>query len=191
MHTLKWIFFDQRKLRAGWRFAIFVALFGVAGKGLDVVLAHVHFPERVMNWSSLLLNDVVDFALVAAIAWVMSRIGRERFSSYGLPLVSKAGGLLLKGGVWGFIPSVLILIPIYLCGGLTFHGLAVHGRELVFYAGAWGLAFLAVGFAEEFLFRGCVLEDAGGRIWLLACRSFSVVDIRLGAPALQAQRRMD
>jgi membrane protease YdiL (CAAX protease family) len=121
----------------------------------------VHFPDRVFTWSSLLPNYLLDIAYVFAIAWVMSRIGRERFSSYGLPLVPGAGKLLARGAVWGFIPSALILIPIWLAGGCEFHGLALHGRELIFYAFAWAAAMLALGFAEEFLFRGYALKTLG------------------------------
>ena len=62
------------------------------------------------------------------------------------------------GAVWGFVPSVLILIPIYLAGGCTFYGLALHGREVVLHAVAWAIAMLALGFAEEFLFRGYALK---------------------------------
>ncbi|MBZ5532262.1 MAG: CPBP family intramembrane metalloprotease [Acidobacteriia bacterium] len=106
----------------------------------------------------MLLNYLLDFVYLAVIAWLMSRIQRERFSSYGLPLVPNAARLLGKGMVWGFIPSALILVPIYLAGGCTFHGLALHGRELASYAVAWGFAMLALGFGEEFLFRGYALK---------------------------------
>jgi len=116
MNRLNWLFNEQRTLRAGWRFVLFLAIYILSGKILDWILTKIHFPERAFTWSSLLLNYLVDFAFVAAIAWVMSRIGRERFSSYGLPLASNAGALLMKGVVWGFIPSALILVPIYFCG---------------------------------------------------------------------------
>jgi membrane protease YdiL (CAAX protease family) len=88
----------------------------------------------------------------------MSRIERERFSSYGLPLSRDAGKLLGMGVVWGFIPSALILVPIYLMGGCEFHGLALAPRPLVFYALVWAVAMLALGFGEEFLFRGYALK---------------------------------
>jgi membrane protease YdiL (CAAX protease family) len=158
MNRLKWIFVSECGLRAGWRFVTFLVLYVAGGKALDYLLQMIHFPDRVMTWLSLLLNYLVDFAFVAAIAWAMSLIGRERFSSYGLPLVQDAGKLLLKGAFWGFVPSGLILIPIYFAGACSFHGLAVHGRELVFYAAAWALAMLALGFGEEFLFRGYALK---------------------------------
>lgn len=55
----------------------------------------------------------------------------------------------------GYVPSVLILIPIWLAGACSFQGLAVHGVDLARWAALWGVAFLLVGFAEEFTFRGC------------------------------------
>jgi len=157
VNRLKWIFLGKGGLRAGWRFILFLVVFLVAGKALDRLLLKIHFPDRVMTWSSLLLNYLVDFVFVAAIAWVMSRIERKHFSSYGLPLVPNTATLLLKGALWGFIPSALILIPIYFAGACSFDGLAVGGREFVFYAAAWALAMLALGLGEEFLFRGYAL----------------------------------
>lgn len=154
----KWLFRNDGKIRAGWRFSSFLAFYIFGGKGLDWILTRVHFPDRNFTWDSLLLNYAVDFGFVAAIAWMMSRIERERFSSYGLPLVRDGGRLMRTGIVWGLIPSAVILVPIYLMGGCEFHGLALHGRELVFYTLAWALAMLALGFGEEFLFRGYALK---------------------------------
>jgi hypothetical protein len=112
----------------------------------------------------MLLNEALDFAFVAAIAWIMSRIERRHFSSYGLPLFKGAGGLFVKGVIWGIIPSIVILIPIYLVGGCSFHGFAVRGKDLIYSAFCWALAFVAVGFAEEFLFRGYALKTLGEAI---------------------------
>ena len=158
MIRLKRLFIAKGTLRPGWRFALFLALYLIAGKCLDDFLTRIHFPERTFTWLGFLLNNLVDFGFVAGIAWLMSRIAHERFSSYGLPLSSDAVSLLAKGMVWGFIPSAVILIPICAAGGCSFHGLALHGRELLFYAAAWGAGMLALGFSEEFLFRGYSLK---------------------------------
>ena len=152
------VFLNERGLRAGWRFAIFLALYMLAGEALNRLLERVHFPDRAFTWWAMLLNYLVDFAFVASIAWILSLIHRERFSSYGLPLSSGAGKLFAQGLIWGFIPSVLILIPIYLAGGCSFAGLALHGSEFLFYTVAWAAAMLALGFGEEFLFRGYALK---------------------------------
>ena len=158
MNRLVWIFRRNDSWRAGWRFALFLGIYFAAGKALDPILARTHFPDRVFTWSSMLLNYLLDLGLVSSVAWLMSRIEGESFASYGLPPLPDAGRLLWKGAVWGFIPSVVILFPIYLAGGCTFHGLALHGRDLAFYSMAWAIAMLALGFAEEFLFRGYALK---------------------------------
>src|SRR6267142_3304521 len=116
---------NQNVLQPVWRFVLFLAIYIAGGGVLERVLARIHFPDRSFIWSSFLLNELVDFGFVAAIAWVMSWIGKEKFSSYGLPMVQEAGTLFGKGLVWGLVPSGLILIPIYLSGGCEFHGLAL------------------------------------------------------------------
>jgi membrane protease YdiL (CAAX protease family) len=159
MNFLRRIFRGNHGWRAGWRFALFLSIYLSAGKALDpAILAHIHFPERTFTWSSMLLNYLLDIVFLSAIVYLMSRIEREPFSSYGLPLVRNAGTLLWKGLWWGFVPSALILIPIYLAGGCTFYGVALPVRQLLFYAIAWAAAMLALGFAEEFLFRGYALK---------------------------------
>jgi uncharacterized protein len=154
VNRLKWIFAnDQRRLRAGWRVVIFITAYILGGKGLDALFTKFGLPGG-FTWQGILSYEMSDFALVCAVAWMLSRIEGERFSSYGLPLTRDAGKLLTKGLLWGFIPSALILIPIYFAGGCSFHGLALHGGEFFKYAFLWALGFLGVGFGEEFLFRG-------------------------------------
>jgi len=154
MNRLKWIFVNNdRRPRAGWRVALFIFLYVLGGKGLDALFTKFKLPVD-FTWQGTLVGTSIDFIFVCALAWLMSRIERERFSAYGLPLVPGAGKLLAKGLLWGFIPSALILVPIYLLGGCSFHGLALHGGEFFKYAFLWALGMLGVGFSEEFLFRG-------------------------------------
>jgi uncharacterized protein len=148
----------MRRLFAFGRFALFVILFLALGEALNRVLPLIHFPDRSFNWHSIFANELLDFALGLFVAWMLSLVFRERFSTYGLPLVPDAGRLLLKGAVWGFIPSALILVPIFAAGGCSFHGLALPARQLIFYAAAWAVTMLALGFAEEFMFRGYSLK---------------------------------
>lgn len=155
----------RARLIAVGKFVLFLAVFVFSGPLLNPVLTRIHFPDRALTWPSLLLNDLLDFVLAAGIAYVLAKIFRERFSAYGLPLTRDAAKLLLKGAIWGFIPSVLIVVPIYLAGACSFHGLAEHGRAFVFYAAMWALAILALGFAEEFLFRGYALKTLADAIY--------------------------
>ena len=136
---------------------MFLALYLAGEKVLDFLLPKI-LPDLGMTWPGMLPNEAVEFALLAAIAWLMSRIERERFSAYGLPLFRGAGRLFGKGIVWGIVPSILILVPLYFAGACSFHGLALRGSELAIAALGWALAFIGVGFAEEFLFRGYSLK---------------------------------
>ncbi|MFL6299562.1 MAG: CPBP family intramembrane glutamic endopeptidase [Terriglobales bacterium] len=161
MERLRWIFVNnERRLRAGWRVVIFIGAYVFGGKGLDALFTKLNLPVG-FTWQGILGYEISDLLLVCAIAWILSRVEHERFSAYGLPLGPEAGKLLAKGLLWGFIPSALILIPIYLLGGCSFHGLAVHGSEFVKYAFLWALAMLGIGFGEEFLFRGYLLKTLG------------------------------
>lgn len=148
----------MRRLFALGRFALFVILFLVLGEALNRVLPLIHFPDRSFIWHDFFANELLDFVLAVFIAWILSVVFRERFSTYGLPLAPDAGHLLLKGAVWGFIPSALILVPIFGARGCSFHGFALPVGQLIFYAVAWAVAMLAMGFAEEFMFRGYSLK---------------------------------
>jgi len=158
------VFMHGGRLRAGWRFLLLLVLSFGGGPLLDPLLTRIHFPDRALNWYALSLNEALDFAFIAAISWIVCRIGRVRFSTCGLPLKAGAGRLFLEGVIWGIVPSILILIPIYFAGACSFHGLALHGTDLAKYALLWALAFLLVGLAEEFTFRGCALTNLADAI---------------------------
>lgn len=64
-------------------------------------------------------------------------------------------------------------------------GLAVRGRDFLFYAAVWALAMLALGFGEEFLFRGYALKALAEGIGFTAGRGYSLLDLRVGSPYLQ------
>jgi membrane protease YdiL (CAAX protease family) len=131
---------------------------------LNPVLEKMHFPDRGMTAGSLALNEGLDFVLIGFFSWIIARLGRERVSDYGLALRRGWVRRFLSGVMWGTIPSVMILIPIWLAGACSFRGLAVHGVDLARSAGVWGVAFLLVGFAEEFTFRGCAQATLGEAI---------------------------
>jgi uncharacterized protein len=155
------LFVGQRGIRPGWRFALFAGLYYLSGPVLEYVLPRVHFPEWEMNWWGMLTNEALNFALIALLTWAMCRIDRTPFSSYGLSLSSGWATLFAQGVVWGIVPSIAIVIPIWLAGGCTFHGLALPPGLLFTSALLWALAFLGVGFAEEFTFRGYALQTLG------------------------------
>ena len=59
-----------------------------------------------------------------------------------------------QGVVWGFASSLLMVVFLGLIGAASFEGVALHGQTLARFALLWAAAFLLLGFAEEFAYRG-------------------------------------
>jgi membrane protease YdiL (CAAX protease family) len=155
---LRIVFVGERGIRPGWRFALFVLLYYLSNPVLEYVLPKIHFPDWDMTWFGMVTNEWLNFVIVALLTWVMCRIDRTPFSAYGLR--TSRGWILLfaQGVVWGIVPSIVIVIPIWLAGACSFHGQALPPSDLIKYMALWALAFLGVGFAEEFTFRGYALQ---------------------------------
>ena len=160
MNRLEFTFLNDRGLRAGWRFFLYVLLLDRLSRGLFWVLPKLGYTlSEGWDWPSFLFEASLDFSVALLVALLLWRFEKNRpFSDYGFPLSFDAPKLLLKGLIWGFIPSALILIPIWLLGACSFHGFALHGSARIVSALGWALAWLALGFSEEFAFRGYSLR---------------------------------
>ena len=159
MEKLKRVFVSDKGLRSGWRFLLFAVLYVVAGKAAFWLVTKLGYVSpKDWHWPNFLFEEVMDFGLAALVAIGISQILKEKFSSYGLPFTANVGKLVVKGWIWGFVPSAIILIPLFATGACSYHGLALHGRELLISTVGWAAAMLALGFAEEFVFRGFTLK---------------------------------
>ncbi len=70
------------------------------------------------------------------------------------PGAARFGARFWQGALWGIVQLSAIMLPIAAGAATRSAQLALHGRDIAWDALLWGLMFLAVGFAEEFLFRG-------------------------------------
>lgn len=104
----------------------------------------------------LMLGENIDLVSALSAAWVMSRLEGRRFGEYGLPGRAAFGKLFWQGALFGFVEISSVLGVIAALGGYRFGQLAIHGGDLWRWAILWGVAFLAVGFYEEFAFRGYI-----------------------------------
>jgi len=59
-----------------------------------------------------------------------------------------------QGAVRGFAASLLMIVLLRLLGAASFEGAALHKQAFLQSALLWAAAFLLLGFAEEFAYRG-------------------------------------
>ncbi len=164
--TLQNIFLNERGLRAGWRLGIFVLLLMAI---FFVIITVVRLLDHLRGPSAAapdgvapigqLIAEVVTFAGVLFATWVMSLIEHRKVGEYGLPLQRSSLLTFVRGYIlWGFLPLTGLLLALRALHAFYFGNIGLHGLEIVHWAALWGLVFLFVGLAEEYMFRGYALH---------------------------------
>jgi membrane protease YdiL (CAAX protease family) len=99
--------------------------------------------------------EAVTFGIVLLITWLMSRIEHRRFGEYGLGGNRRRWPQLGQGALTGFGALSVLILFLYLGHWITFGGALLHSPGAVLENGfLWLIAFILVGFFEEFFFRG-------------------------------------
>jgi len=161
----RFIFFNERGLRAGWRIAIFTGimavLLGIVGIGFVLYkMARGASPQPAVTLSPLGvgISDLISFLLLLLASFIMTRIERRPLCTYGLPMRHPRLSQFVAGWVfWGFLPLTLLLLAMRGLNVFYFGNLALHGAEILRYAILWAFAFLCVGLFEEYFTRGYLL----------------------------------
>ena len=151
------IFIGPHGPRAGWRLLIYVVLGYLVSLATSFILGPYigdlsagGFPRpRVF-----LLLESQRLIVVILPAIVMARLEKRPFGAYGLPYIRAFGRLFLTGVMWGFAGITVLLLIMRSAGLFYFGSLAIHGTRLIKFAVFWGVLFLIVAFAEEFMSRG-------------------------------------
>ena len=152
------IFRGPQGIRAGWRVLIFLAIAGALLTIVSlVVIAVAHGRIGAMNQLSplgLALSEGSILLLTAIPALIMTRIEHRNFGQYGLPVRDAFQKDFWTGTLVGFLAISGCLLAIFLFRGFHLTGLGTHGTTIISATVKWGLAFILVGLAEEFAFRG-------------------------------------
>ncbi|HEY6770632.1 MAG TPA: type II CAAX endopeptidase family protein [Candidatus Sulfotelmatobacter sp.] len=154
------IFRGPNGIRAGWRVLIFLAMVAGFSVVLFVVLWLAHrLIGFQLNASSLTplgtgLGEAGILVVAVIPALIMARIERRKFGEYGLPARFAFRKNFWIGGLSGFLSISACLLGIFALRGFQLNGLAIHGKTILTATIAWSLAFVIVGLAEEFAFRG-------------------------------------
>jgi membrane protease YdiL (CAAX protease family) len=154
MHAL---FLGRGGVRAGWRAALYLALFFLPLLLLQelAALAHIRIllPEA-LSPGTLFVGEAAQAVCAIAAALVMARMEERPFGDYGMAWRSAFRGYFWQGALWGIGEITLLVLVIRALGGYSFGGWGLGRGQAVEYALSWGLVFLTVGVYEEFFFRG-------------------------------------
>jgi uncharacterized protein len=155
---LQKIFKGPYGLRAGWRVLIYLA---IGSALLFLIISVIHHLRgshtRKANLDSpvpTMIGEWISFTVFGLTAWIMSRIEKQPWSNYGLPVRQAFRKHFWLGGLFGFAGLSCVMGFLWITHCYHIDGLALHGPEIAKFAGLWLLAFVGVGMFEEFLFRG-------------------------------------
>ena len=153
------IFVGLAGLRAGWRLLIFLGLVVALQAGFQGIVILILRARRVvvpegLNAMVFLLADTITLIGVLIVSWIMATWERRKLADYGLPGMNPCGWKFWEGALFGFVGVSLLILMIFLAGGYSAGSLALHGAPLLRATLLWLLASCAIGFAEEYLFRG-------------------------------------
>jgi CAAX protease family protein len=152
-------------LRSGWSLLIYAAFWLIIGFVAQIIVQQfMGFKIDSLSPRYLLLEEVVSFGSAYGAALLMARLERRPAGLYGLPTRQAFGKLFWLGILLGLAEVTLLLALIKVFGGYSFGRLVVHGASLLGWGVFWAVAFVFVGLAEEFLFRGYVQYTLAGGI---------------------------
>jgi membrane protease YdiL (CAAX protease family) len=151
-------------LRAGWRALIFLAIVASIILLINLVGHYVarrlgHGPGSraeitILTPGLVALSALPVFAVILTASLIMGRIERRKLAHYGLPWKRPFPKTFWVGLLWGFLAISGVLLVMFLFHGFRITSVDTHGSALALSTVEWTLAFLAVGFSEEFTFRG-------------------------------------
>jgi hypothetical protein len=115
-----------------------------------------HLDLAISSPTNVLLQEIVGFASAYGAALLMARMEQCDAGLYGLPWKHAFGKLFWQGVGLGLLEVGLLTALIASFGGYDFGRLTLSRAGILGWGALWALAFLLVGFSEEFLFRGYV-----------------------------------
>ena len=155
-------FLNEWGLRPGWSILLYVGFWYAGQWTLAFFLVNFvlpFFPRLDLTISTpanVLLQEIVGFASAYGAALLMARIEQCDAGVYGLPWSGAFRKSFWQGIGLGLLEVGLLMALIAAFGGYSFGGLALSKTRILGWGALWAVAFLFVGFAEEFLFRGYV-----------------------------------
>jgi uncharacterized protein len=152
------IFIGPTGLRAGCRLLILQGLVVALQAGFQEIVLLILRARRVvgpggLNATVFIIADTITLIGVLIASGLMAKWEHRKLADYGLPGKNAFGWRFWEGALSGYAGVSLLILLIFLAGGYSPGSLALHGAPLLRATLLWLLASLAIGFAEEYLFR--------------------------------------
>lgn len=154
-NQIRTVFTGPHGVRAGWRLLVFIALLVAVRFAMVFPLSKIigslgtEFSAR-----NVIISELFAFGVILIATAIMGRFEHRSLADYGLPFRFALGKQFWAGALWGFVMLSVIIGMMTATGAYSFGGMALAPENALKYALLWALAFLLVGFFEEFTFRG-------------------------------------
>ncbi|HYL86651.1 MAG TPA: CPBP family intramembrane glutamic endopeptidase [Candidatus Angelobacter sp.] len=156
------LFLNEEGLRSGWSVILYLAFWYAGLWTLTFCVVNIVLPLfptldlDILSPANVLVQEFLGFVSAYGAALLMARLEQRDAGLYGLPLREAFGKSFWQGVGLGLFEVSLLTGLIAAFGGYSFGKLALHGSGILRWGAVWAVAFLFVGFSEEFLFRGYV-----------------------------------
>ena len=184
---LETIFIGPQGVRAGWRAALYIALFLLLISSAATAAGRLHIaefgPGATITPRVLATQEGLAALCAVAAAVILARLERRRFGEFGMPLPQALGKNFWVGAIWGIATVSALMLVIRILGGYSFGAVDLSGADGARYGLEWAAAFFLVGVYEEFFFRGYLqfTLTSGMGFWpaaLLLSLGFGAVHLR-------------
>jgi hypothetical protein len=102
--------------------------------------------------------ETINLLTALILTWIFALYEGRRVDEYGLPVRQAFGARFWEGFAVGVVIAAAVAAGMMAFGGMTVHGLALHGATILWATLAWLGSNMLVGIAEEYLFRGYLLQ---------------------------------
>lgn len=155
------LFIGPNGLRPFWRLLLYLAILLVPVM-LFVVASHFAGENALPDKNAvhetgplmMAIGEWCQFGFVVFATWIMSRIEDRNVFDYGLARTPRRLQWMIFGALLGLVFQSLLIVILWSTHHLIFAGVLLQPLSALRYGFTWAIAFLGVGFSEEFLFRG-------------------------------------
>jgi len=144
-------------LRAGWRIAIFIVI--LIACTLAVGMPVQFLLKAIPEWRIPAVSLFFTYVALTLATWVMLRfVDKRPFSSIGIQFHSRWGKELFQGILLGAGMMTTIVVIFFAEGMITIEFRDLEVQHIVFIFLNSASLYIIVGYGEELLFRGYLLQ---------------------------------